>query len=202
MLEYTSGNGKRRAPMFNLPRRKFVRNLWYFIGLLLTVHFVDFSVRPDISGFFGIAPGNTSSLWNIGTAWLVHGDMFHVFMNCFFILIMGMYMENFAKVFWRVTVLTAVGSGAIIWFLGEPGTLHLGASGIGFGYMGFLGIITIWMKGPGAKQIKTNVWVLLFINLVITFAMPGISITGHVGGLIVGAMLGLYYLRQYAGRSI
>jgi membrane associated rhomboid family serine protease len=42
----------------------------------------------------------------------------------------------------------------------------------------------------GVALLGSTVGVLLLVNLVITFAIPGISIGGHIGGLLGGAAAG------------
>jgi membrane associated rhomboid family serine protease len=49
--------------------------------------------------------------------------------------------------------------------------------------------------------VRSNLGGLLIINLVITFAIPGISIGGHIGGLIAGFICGLVLLRRRRGRA-
>ena len=69
----------------------------------------------------------------------------------------------------------------------DPRALTVGASGAVFGLMGALIVLQLrakqnpWQSGIGG---------LVLINLVLTFAIPGISIGGHIGGLVAGAAAG------------
>ena len=45
--------------------------------------------------------------------------------------------------FFPVTIVSALGAGMFAWILGAPGSVHIGASGILFGYLGFL-ILSGW----------------------------------------------------------
>ena len=69
----------------------------------------------------------------------------------------------------------------------DPLAPTVGASGAVFGLMGALIVLQLrakqnpWQSGIGG---------LVLINLVLTFAIPGISIGGHVGGLLAGAAAG------------
>ena len=70
----------------------------------------------------------------------------------------------------------------------SPNDPTLGASCAVFGLMGALVVLQLrarqnpWHTGLGG---------LVLINLVLTFAIPGISVGGHVGGLLAGAAAGL-----------
>ena len=63
-----------------------------------------------------------------------------------------------------------------------------GASGIGFAFMGFLGVLALLR---GGNLMTSGIGQLLLLNVVITLAVPNIAIGGHVGGLVAGALAGL-----------
>ncbi|HEX5583435.1 rhomboid family intramembrane serine protease, partial [Gaiella sp.] len=65
-----------------------------------------------------------------------------------------------------------------------PFAVTLGASGAIFGIMGALLVLEYVATGSFAGQALA----LIVINLAITFAIPNISIGGHVGGLIGGVL--------------
>ena len=66
-----------------------------------------------------------------------------------------------------------------------------GASGAVFG---LLAAATVGLWRRGINPFTTGIGATLIMNLVITFAIPGISIGGHVGGAIAGAICGLVML--------
>ena len=75
-----------------------------------------------------------------------------------------------------------------------PDSAAAGASGAIFGLFGLAFVVSRrrhLLLGPQARAILSQVGTLLVLNLVITFVVPRISWTGHVGGLVVGALLGL-----------
>ena len=63
-----------------------------------------------------------------------------------------------------------------------PNALVAGASGAVFGLMGALAVLLRRLRIPLGQ-----VGGLIAVNLVITFLLPGISVAGHLGGLVVGA---------------
>lgn len=73
-----------------------------------------------------------------------------------------------------------------------PATATVGASGAVFGLMGaVLGILRRRGVDPRTNPIGASVSSLVAINLVLTFAVPAISVGGHVGGLAAGFVAGL-----------
>ena len=67
--------------------------------------------------------------------------------------------------------------------LSAPNANDAGASGAGFGLMGALAVLLRRLRVPMGQ-----VGSLIVVNLVITFLIPGISVAGHVGGLLTGAV--------------
>ncbi len=66
----------------------------------------------------------------------------------------------------------------------SPNSPTIGASGAIFGMFGALLVVQL-MRGVNPWQSGTVP--LIAVNLLLTFAIPGISIGGHVGGLVTGA---------------
>ncbi len=77
---------------------------------------------------------------------------------------------------------------AVGWFLGAgPLSVTVGASGAVFGLMGAV-LVMFRRRGmdPWATTEGSAVGALVLLNLVLTFAVPSISVGGHVGGLLGG----------------
>ena len=77
----------------------------------------------------------------------------------------------------------------------DPLQAAAGASGANFGLFGLAFIVPRRhhvATTQHARAILSQAGTLLAINLVFTFAVPGISWTGHVGGLVVGVVLGFF----------
>jgi membrane associated rhomboid family serine protease len=91
--------------------------------------------------------------------------------------------------------LSAVGGSVPPDLVCAPLDAAVGASGAIFGLFGAYFVIGRRLGGPVGPIV-----VLLVINLVITFSVPGISWQGHVGGLAVGAALAAAYAYAPAAR--
>jgi membrane associated rhomboid family serine protease len=91
-------------------------------------------------------------------------------------------------------VLCALG-GSVLTILLAPQSAAAGASGAIFGLFGLAFVVSRRHHaalGREARYLFSQAGSLLVLNLVITFLIPGISWTGHVGGLVTGAVIGFF----------
>ena len=70
----------------------------------------------------------------------------------------------------------------------EPTSPTVGASGAIFGLMGAAVFV---MRNQGMNLMESGLLFWIGLNLVITFTIPNISIGGHIGGLLGGALAAL-----------
>ncbi|GAA3663273.1 rhomboid family intramembrane serine protease [Microbacterium marinilacus] len=130
--------------------------------------------------------------WRLLTPLLVHSGFLHIALNLLSIWVIGRLLEPMLGP-WRFLALYLVGGlgGSVAVALLAFGTPVVGASGALFGMLGALVVIGRQLGGN-----VTGILVLLGINLVIGFLVPGsISWQAHVGGLIAGTAVGFVYSR-------
>ncbi|WP_250446433.1 rhomboid family intramembrane serine protease [Actinotalea sp. C106] len=139
--------------------------------------------------------------WRFLTAAFLHSSGFlHIGFNMFALWIVGPPLEQ-ALGRWRfisLYVLAAIGGSLMVTLLASPATVEwriglVGASGAVFGLFGAI-LIVLRRLGRDARQII----VILGINAVLGFVVPGISWQAHLGGFLVGLVLGVAY--AYAPR--
>ncbi len=135
----------------------------------------------------GVAHGDW---WRLITATFLHGSLVHLGMNMLVLWLIGPPVEEYfghARYLLLYLVSGLAGSaGALILSGGAP---TVGASGAIFGIMGAALVLEwrrIWVFGGQALG-------LVVVNVIITFAIPGISIGGHIGGLIGGGICALAF---------
>lgn len=139
----------------------------------------------------GIIPRTTIGLRGILLAPFLHANMAHLLANTTSFAVLGwLVMLRDRRHFGRVTLFAALSSGLMSWLLGAPGSVHIGASGVIFGYLGFL-MASGWYARTFASVLLslgvTALWGGLVFGVLPT--TPGVSWQGHLGGFIGGVLV-------------
>lgn len=138
-------------------------------------------------GLFGPAVAH-GEWWRIVTSGFLHANLIHIGFNCWVLYQLGQLMEPvLGKLRFALVYGVALLSGALGVLVVDPNALTVGASGAVFGIMG---AAVAAMRSRGINPFHTGLGSTILLNLLITFAIPGISIGGHVGGLIGGFIAG------------
>ena len=139
---------------------------------------------------FGIRPRETGGLLGILFAPFLHGGFAHLMANTIPFLVLGwLILLHSVRDFVAVSLLAMLVGGFGTWLTGSPGSVHVGASGVVFGYFGFL-LLRGWFR--------RSVWSIL-LSLLIGVAyggllfgvlpgQAGISWQGHLFGFLGGGL--------------
>lgn len=127
-------------------------------------------------------------LVSIFAAGFTHASIMHVGFNMLFLHSIGEVLEHILGKgkFLLLYMLSMLCSGLFVYFFSAPLSQTVGASGALFGLFGFF-IIYI-LRYSASREVKRNVLTTFAINIIITFTISGISIMGHLGGLIFGVV--------------
>jgi len=164
-----------------------------FVALIWVVEILDNLLFQRIlrGGLdqFGVYPRTFLGLRGLVFAPFLHGNYYHVAANTVPFLVLGwLIMLRNTKDFWSVSVVSALVSGLGTWLFGRS-AYHIGASGMIFGYFGYL-----LFRGYFERSITA-----IAISLIVIFAygsmiygvlptQPWISWEGHLFGFIGGAI--------------
>jgi membrane associated rhomboid family serine protease len=168
-----------------------------FVALLWVLETVDQLLLRNRLNALGIRPRKQIGLRGIVFAPLLHGSWGHLAANTVPFLVLGwLVLLNGLTVFTIVTALVWLVSGLGVWLFAPGNSLHIGASGVVFGYLGFLLARSYFQQDLGSIAIA--VVVLLLYGPLIWGILPfrrGISWQGHLFGL-VGGVVAARYLPQ------
>ena len=139
---------------------------------------------------FGIVPRTVHGLIGIAAAPFLHGSLNHLIANTIPFLIFGwLVMLRDRRHFLPVTLYAALGAGLLAWSIGAPNSVHVGASGVIFGYLGFL-LLSGWYS-RSFMSIVMSLGVAALWGGTVLQVLPGaagISWQGHLGGFIGGIL--------------
>lgn len=166
-----------------------VKVLGGFVAIMWILEIVDLVVFQGALNAYGILPRHLIGLRGILFAPFLHGNFAHLIANTIPFLTLGWFvMLQETSDFFVVTAITMLVSGLGVWLLGSPG-LHIGASGVIFGYLGFL-----LLRGYFERNIPS-----ILLSLIVGFlyggtiwgVLPiqqGVSWEGHLFGFIGGIL--------------
>jgi membrane associated rhomboid family serine protease len=122
--------------------------------------------------------------WRPLTSGFLHYGPLHLVFNMMALWWLGRELEPVLgrARFLAVYVVSLLGGSAAVMLFSPPNSLVAGASGAVFGLMGAMFVIIRRLRLPVGQIVG-----LVAVNLVISVVVPGISLVGHVGGLLVGA---------------
>lgn len=168
------------------------------LGTTLGAFWVAFVVNAMLGGAlnqFGVIPRTTDGLRGILFAPFLHGNLNHLVANTIPFLALGwMVMLRDARHFLPVTLFSMLGAGLMAWTLGAPGSVHIGASGVVFGYLGFLLLAGVYTRSF-LSLVLSLVTAVLWGGLVLGIApgQAGISWQAHLGGFVGGILAARRY---------
>jgi membrane associated rhomboid family serine protease len=144
---------------------------------------------PSTGQEIGVAAGEW---WRLVTGGFLHDarNPLHILFNMYILYWLGTMLEpvlgraRFLAVYFASLLTGALGAVA----LSAPNQGTVGASGAVFGLMGAAFVL---QRLRGVNPMQSGIGGVIVLNLGLSFLIPGISIGGHIGGLIGGALCAL-----------
>ena len=139
---------------------------------------------------FGVVPRTALGLVGILFAPFLHANLNHLLANTVPFLIFGwLVMFRDSRHFIPVSLYAMLGAGLLAWTIGAPHSVHVGASGVIFGYLGFLLLSGWYTRSFLSVVISLGVAVLWGGTVMgVLPGTPGISWQAHLGGFIGGVL--------------
>lgn len=161
-----------------------------FTALLWIVEIVDAFVFGGRLNAFGIRPRSLEGLEGILLMPFLHGSFAHLAANTLpFVTLGWLIMLREVSDFFIVSAVTILISGVGVWLTGAPNSVHIGASGLVFGYFGFL-LLRGYFERSFAAILMSLIVGFFYGSLIwgVLPAQPGVSWQAHFFGFVGGAV--------------
>jgi membrane associated rhomboid family serine protease len=168
------------------------------IPVLFLVEVLDIGARGRLDLAGGIIPHRLEGLDGVLFSPFLHAGWDHLYGNAVPLILVGTFaLAGGARRFLWSTALIMLVSGLGVWFVGDPQSVVVGASGVIFGYLGLLltrGFVErSWWSFGVAAFIGLLYWYQLF-NVLPTDQR--ISWQGHLLGLLGGVIAAILFRRR------
>lgn len=174
----------------------FVTSL-VFILMFLTSGF-NYTSAATLYQFGAVYPPAIKTMpeqiWRLFSATFVHIGLEHFFINMLSLYFLGRQMEQIfgSKQFFFIYLLSGM-MGNLFVLVFSPNAITAGASTALYGMFASIVILRYATRNPYLQQLGQSYLSLLVINLVGSILIPGISLAGHVGGAVGGALLAIVF---------
>jgi membrane associated rhomboid family serine protease len=198
------GTRTRRAWVMDAGRAETVlagarRALFVMTGFLILIwalQLANYAGGYNLTQSYGIKPRDLASLPDILTAPFLHVSWSHIEGNSGPLFIFGFLAayRGIAK-FFVVTVIVVLTSGFAAWFFEAPRTVGVGASGVVFGYFGYIMVRGLFDRHAIDVLIGAVMALCFAYQFAVLLPHQGIGWQAHVGGLLGGIASG-WLLRE------
>ena len=146
---------------------------------------------------YGVSPRRLDELPDILTAPFLHLNYTHLTGNSLPLLLLGFFtaLRGLGR-FLTVTLVVMVVSGLGVWLTAPPASITVGASGVVFGYFGYLVTRAVLDRRPGDAVVAGLV--LALYHGILWGVLPtdrGVSWQGHLFGLLGGVLAAWLFRR-------
>ena len=158
------------------------------LAIFWIVEILDVFVFQGSLDGYGIRPHSIIGLRGIVFAPFLHGGFGHLIANSIPFLTLGwLMMIQETSDFYIASIMSALVGGAGVWLFGSPNSVHIGASILIYGYLGFLLLRGYFQKN--FPSIALSIFVAIVYGSFIWGVFPsqiGVSWQGHLFGFIGG----------------
>jgi membrane associated rhomboid family serine protease len=147
----------------------------------------------DLGAMQPLAIAVDGQYWRFFTSMFLHTGLFHLAFNMYALYLFGDLVEDIygRMSFVAIYFLSGFLGGVASYAFGSPYVIAVGASGAIFGLIGAWAAYNYKRRGTalGSANLR-GAAIIVAINLVLGFTIPGIDNLAHIGGLVAGAAAG------------
>jgi membrane associated rhomboid family serine protease len=159
-----------------------------FVALLWSVHVINWITGYALNPAFGLIPRHLGGLDGVVAMPLLHGSFAHLTANTLPLLVMGgLLVATTTRALLPVNAVVIGLGGGLVWLFGSS-AIHIGASGLVFGWFGFLVARGLVDRSPVTLGAALMVG-LLYGSILwgVLPGQPGVSWEAHLFGAFAGA---------------
>ena len=162
-----------------------------FLALIWIIQIANWADQYRLTLEYGIQPRDVASLPYILTAPFLHVSWSHIEGNSGPLFIFG-FLAAYRGVtkFLGVTAIVILTSGLAAWFSESPGTVGVGASGVVFGYFGYIMVRGFFDRHLIDIVIGAVMALCFAYQFTVLLPHAGIGWQAHIGGLVGGVASG------------
>ena len=173
--------------------RRAVTSALGFVAALWIIQYLNWGLELELPRF-GVRPREWAGLSGVFLAPLLHGNFAHLIANSLPLLVLGVTMLHLYPGASRI-VLPAVyfGPGIAVWlFARGGGAVHVGASGLVYGLVGYIFVAGVIRRDR--RAIAASLLVAFMYGALVWGVLPiqpGVSWETHLAAAVIGVVLAL-----------
>jgi len=190
MEQGPGGTVGRRTRSVNQTLRSQLLILGGFVVLIWFLELLDLLLFQGALDELGVQPRSAVGLRGVLLMPFLHRGFGHLLANTVPFVVLGwLVMVRRLADFFLVTAVALLASGLGVWLFGGSQSVHIGASGLVFGYFGYL-ILRAYFERSLASILVAAVVILLYGGLIwgVIPLRAGVSWQGHLFGFVGGAL--------------
>ena len=164
-----------------------------FVAVLWAIQLANFATGYSLNAAFGLIPRRIFGLDGIVGMPFLHGSFAHLLSNSLPLIVMGALIAATAtRALWAVNAWIVGLGGLLVWLFGSD-AIHIGASGLVFGWFGFL--VARGAVDRSAITLAVSLGIGLAYGSILWGVLPGqpgVSWEAHLFGALAGVAAALF----------
>ena len=194
-LDLKQGNEKKLAKIFS-PKKPVITYALIVLNIMVYLFMLLYDT-VDQTYFYALANDyegiQNGQIYRLITSMFLHSDIIHIACNMYALYILGPVVERyygktkFLIIYMLSGILGSIFSAAFM----SADTISIGASGAIFGLLGSIAYFTYYYRATLQGLLRSQILPVILLNLALGFMIPGIDVSGHIGGLIGGILVSM-----------
>ena len=195
MNQKTIKNEKKLAKIFS-PKKPVITYALIVLNIMVYLFMLLYDT-VDQTYFYALANDyegiQNGQIYRLITSMFLHSDIIHIACNVYALYILGPVVERyygktkFLIIYMLSGILGSIFSAAFM----SADTISIGASGAIFGLLGSIAYFTYYYRATLQGLLRSQILPVILLNLALGFMIPGIDVSGHIGGLIGGILVSM-----------